>query len=36
VAGAASGSLSVGTAPSKIVKRSPRGRPIVKGRAPSR
>ena len=33
-AGAASGSRSVGLAPSKIVKRSPRGRPIVKGKAP--
>jgi len=31
---AASGSLSVGPAPSKIVKRSLRGRTIVKGKAP--
>jgi len=32
--GGASGSRLVGPAPSKIVKRSPRGRPIVKGKAP--
>jgi hypothetical protein len=32
--GGASGSLSVGPAPSRIVKRSLRGRPIVKGKAP--